>query len=113
PRAGGAFPAGTRCLCRAAAGQGLGGTGHLRGGCCGAECHPQRLWRPGAPASGNTGQDHRGAGGMMQTAALPAADDAVGDPLAAALGCDDPVLAIITAITGPSYRPLGEIMAFC
>ena len=49
----------------------------------------------------------------MQTAALPAADDAVGDPLAAALGCDHPVLAIITAITGPSYRPLGEIMAFC
>jgi xanthine dehydrogenase accessory factor len=50
---------------------------------------------------------------MMHTAALPAADDTVGDPLAAALGCAHPVLAIITGITGPSYRPLGEIMAFC
>ncbi|MTE00775.1 XdhC family protein [Paracoccus sp. YIM 132242] len=35
------------------------------------------------------------------------------DPLAAALDCPDPVLAIITGITGPSYRPLGEIMGFC
>lgn len=35
------------------------------------------------------------------------------DPLSAALDCTDPVLAIITGITGPSYRPLGEIMAFC
>jgi xanthine dehydrogenase accessory factor len=35
------------------------------------------------------------------------------DPLTAALECHDPVLAIITGITGPSYRPLGEIMAFC
>ncbi|MCZ0961401.1 XdhC family protein [Paracoccus benzoatiresistens] len=36
-----------------------------------------------------------------------------GDPLTAALECPDSVLAIITGITGPSYRPLGEIMAFC
>lgn len=50
----------------------------------------------------------------MQAAAIPATvDEAVGDPLAAALGCDDPVLAVITAITGPSYRPLGAMMAFC
>lgn len=35
------------------------------------------------------------------------------DPLDAALEYPDPVLAIITGITGPSYRPLGEIMAFC
>ncbi|WP_295044861.1 XdhC family protein [uncultured Paracoccus sp.] len=42
---------------------------------------------------------------------LPA--NALDDPLAAALDCDDPVLAIITGITGPSYRPLGEMMVFC
>lgn len=35
------------------------------------------------------------------------------DPLTAALQSPDPVLAVITGITGPSYRPLGEIMAFC
>ena len=35
------------------------------------------------------------------------------DPLTAALDCHDPVLAIITGIIGPSYRPMGEIMAFC
>lgn len=35
------------------------------------------------------------------------------EPLAAALECRDSVLAVITGITGPSYRPLGEIMAFC
>lgn len=35
------------------------------------------------------------------------------DPLTAAGECPDPVLAIITGISGPSYRPLGEIMAFC
>lgn len=35
------------------------------------------------------------------------------DPLTAARDCRDPVLAIITGIVGPSYRPLGEIMAFC
>ena len=35
------------------------------------------------------------------------------DPLTAALECDEPVLAIITGIIGPSYRPLGEIMVFC
>ncbi|MFC3630319.1 XdhC family protein [Paracoccus angustae] len=35
------------------------------------------------------------------------------DALTAAMDCNDPVLAIITGITGPSYRPLGEIMAFC
>lgn len=34
------------------------------------------------------------------------------DPLTAALAWRDPVLAIITGITGPSYRPLGEIMTF-
>ncbi|QIR86200.1 XdhC family protein [Paracoccus sp. AK26] len=41
----------------------------------------------------------------------PAPDD--NDPLAAALACPDAVLAIITGITGPSYRPLGAMMAFC
>ncbi|MFD2813753.1 XdhC family protein [Paracoccus aerius] len=41
----------------------------------------------------------------------PAPDD--DDPLAAALACPDAVLAIITGITGPSYRPLGAMMAFC
>lgn len=35
------------------------------------------------------------------------------DPVAAALACNDPVLAFVTGITGPSYRPLGEMMAFC
>ena len=51
---------------------------------------------------------------MMQAAAIPAtANEIVGDPLTAVLGCDNAVLAIITAITGPSYRPLGEMMAFC
>lgn len=35
------------------------------------------------------------------------------DPLTAALECRDGVLAVITGIVGPSYRPLGEIMAFC
>lgn len=35
------------------------------------------------------------------------------DPLTAALDCPDAVLAVITDVTGPSYRPLGEIMAFC
>ncbi|WP_374303490.1 XdhC family protein [Paracoccus sp. (in: a-proteobacteria)] len=35
------------------------------------------------------------------------------DPLAAALDCPDAVLAVITGIQGPSYRPLGEMMAFC
>lgn len=35
------------------------------------------------------------------------------DPLTVALDCPDAVLAIITGIVGASYRPLGEIMAFC
>lgn len=34
------------------------------------------------------------------------------DPIAFALDCEESVLAIITGIKGPSYRPLGEIMAF-
>lgn len=35
------------------------------------------------------------------------------DPLTTALHYPDAVLAIITAISGPSYRQLGDIMAFC
>ncbi|GHC71888.1 XdhC family protein [Limoniibacter endophyticus] len=35
-----------------------------------------------------------------------------GDPLQAALHREESVLAIITEVNGPSYRPLGEIMAF-
>lgn len=50
----------------------------------------------------------------MQAGAFPApSGDMPDDPLGAALTCDNPVLAIITGITGPSYRPLGEMMAFC
>lgn len=50
----------------------------------------------------------------MRADPLPATvDDTVADPLDAALACDHPVLAIITGITGPSYRPLGEMMVFC
>ncbi len=50
---------------------------------------------------------------MTQPAPLSLATDEAEDPLAAALGCDDAVLAVITGITGPSYRPLGAMMAFC
>ncbi|WP_207100818.1 XdhC family protein [Paracoccus shandongensis] len=51
----------------------------------------------------------------MRTGPVPCSPGAgpSDDPLTAALDGPDPVLAIITGITGPSYRPLGEIMAFC
>lgn len=50
----------------------------------------------------------------MQAESFPASPvDGPDDPLTAALACAYPVLAIITGTTGPSYRPLGEIMAFC
>ena len=43
-------------------------------------------------------------------AAVAPLDD---DPLSAAAACGDAVLAIITGIVGPSYRPLGGMMTFC